>query len=195
MSICVDGETINAWKVNKSFNTVRDIEIQDETEVPTVAGEGALATDTGVVYISKDGVIWAGHIYLDILNRYTNIGKLTTSDGTTLKAIATALGYRGQVTAAIADRAFLYFIADGTETQLQISTYKDVDCANWDLYINSILDSSAYDDYAAAPVISNRSITLTEAIKKGLNTIELRATAKHASSTDYFLKILGASIQ
>lgn len=130
------------------------------------------------------------------LKRYAVFDKLTDGSGT-IKSIDTSVDGRGRcaVTAAQNDVYILYFICDGTETKLEITTYKMTDKGIWDLWVNGILDSSGYDDYAAAGAQVNRSITLTEQIRPGINTVELKASSKNAASSNYEIRITGASVQ
>ena len=128
--------------------------------------------------------------------------RLYANDGTTLKVLqysetptATTKTYSIQQTPANGDRFQIFFVCDGTETKLELGNRKDVDCGIFDLYVNGVLDSSGYDDYIAVLEEVYREITLTQPIKKGLNTIELRVNSKNVASSNYKLKIWGASIQ
>lgn len=93
------------------------------------------------------------------------------------------------------DRLQMFFYARGTEVELNISTYKYGDAGIWDLYVNGVLDSSGYDDYAAGHSANTRRITLTERIRRGYNVIEVRVNGKNASSSGYVVGVHGASIQ
>jgi len=130
------------------------------------------------------------------LKQYTVLDKLTDGAGA-IKAIDTSISGRGRcaVTAAQNDIYTLYFVCDGTETKLEITTYKMTDKGKWNLWVNDVLDSSSYDDYAAAGAQVNRSITLTKTIKLGINKIELKVASKNVSSSNYEVRITGASLQ
>ena len=82
-----------------------------------------------------------------------------------------------------------------TETKLELGNRKDVDCGIFDLYVNNVLDSSEYDDYIAVLEEVYREITLTQPIKKGLNTIELRVNGKNVASSNYVINLGGTSLQ
>jgi len=82
-----------------------------------------------------------------------------------------------------------------TETKLELGNRKDVDCGIFDLYVNNVLDSSEYDDYIAVLEEVYREITLTQPIKKGLNTIELRVNGKNVASSNYAINLGGTSLQ
>jgi len=128
------------------------------------------------------------------INRYGRPGTLKDSAGALISVNHASEGTRA-VTLADGNKYFLYFMADGTETQLQITTLKGTDAPKWDLYVNGVLDSSGYDDYANPAANISRPITLTQPIINGKNTIELRINGKNAASTDYLLLVKGASIQ
>ena len=75
-----------------------------------------------------------------------------------------------------------------------IGTEKDVNCGIFDLYINDVLDSSGYDDYAAVAADIARTITLTQPLRKGWNKITLKINSKNAASVDYFLNVYGMAV-
>jgi len=154
----------------------------------------ATLTENGVIQeganITENGLITFG-----VINRMTNIGRAYASDGTTLKQISQGSTGRGVASAADGDRAQLFFMCSGVETKLEISNRKLTTAGIWDLYINNVLDSSGYDDYAASAADVHREITLTQAIVSGLNVIELRVNGKNASSSAYNISVYGASLQ
>lgn len=125
--------------------------------------------------------------------KFTRPSKLLDNPGTTNKPISH--DYRSyQGTPADGDRIFMYVVCDGDETVLDLGTEKGSFAGIFDLYINNVLDSSGYDDYAAATAAVFRRITLTESIKRGLNTIELRVNGKNASSSNYYILVYGVSV-
>jgi len=128
------------------------------------------------------------------VNRWTRPGRLYAADGTTLKQLA-HVGYTTQIIVANGDRFQLFHLCAGTETKLNLSTYKHNNCGIFDLYVNGVLDSAGYDDYSSVAISVHRDITLTRPIVPGLNTIEFRVNGKNASSTNYLLQIYGASLQ
>lgn len=132
--------------------------------------------------------------YNFFLNRYSNVSKVLSSTNQK-KAIGDWIYGRYQVSAADGDKLQMFFICDGTETKLEISTRKQAQFGIFDLYINGVLDSSGYDDYAAVDGDIHREITLTQTIVPGMNTIELRVNGKNAASSGYFIEVYGASLQ
>ena len=132
--------------------------------------------------------------YNFFLSRYSNIAKFMTAAGV-LKAQGETQNGRYGITVADGDKYQIFFICDGTETLLEISNYKGALEAIFDLYVNGVLDSSGYDDYAAAGAYVNREITLSQPVRIGMNTIELRINGKNVASGGYFLQVAGASLQ
>lgn len=129
-----------------------------------------------------------------MLIRNTNIGKITDSAGT-LKAITPSRQWGTMATnPADGDRYYLYFYADGTETQLNLGTAGGNDLGIWDLYVNGELDSSGYDDYNVKGD-NIRQIILNRDIIQGQNTIELRVNGKNKKSSAYAIEVLGAVLQ
>lgn len=128
------------------------------------------------------------------LSRFANLAKSTTSAGVLL-AIGQNVNGRFSNAAADGDKHYLYFLCDGTETKLEITTRKITVAGKWDIYVNGVLDSSGYDDYAAAAADISREITLSEPIRPGMNTVELRLNGKNAASGGYYISIYGASLQ
>jgi len=136
-----------------------------------------------------------GAVSQNIIVRYANIGRAYASDGVTLRQITHSNVGRSPLTSADGNRIQLFFMCDGTETKLEISNRAGIAKAMWDLYINNVLDSSGYDDYAASAADVHREIVLTIPVRPGLNTIELRVNGKNASSTGYDVFVYGASLQ
>lgn len=95
--------------------------------------------------------------------------------------------------AADGDRFYMYMYADGTETKLMLSTLQYSSHPIFDIYINGTLDSAGYDDYAAAAVILNRYITLTQKLRIGFNEIQFRVNGKNVASSDYYMTFFGVS--
>ena len=130
-----------------------------------------------------------------LLNRYTIVSRLYATDGTTLKKINHSQLYSTQNNPADGDKLQLFFICDGTETKLEITTRPRSGNGIFDIYINNVLDSSGYDDYSATTITKHTEVTLTQPIKKGLNTIEFRVNGKNAASSGYLCNIVGVSLQ
>jgi len=129
-----------------------------------------------------------------VINRFAQPSRLYASNGTTLKQLLHT-GDTYQNTPADGDRIQMFFMCDGTETKFELGTEKHTTRGIFDLYVNGILDSSGYDDYAAGSTDSFRDITLTEPIVKGSNMVELRINGKNASSTNYLIYHRGSSLQ
>lgn len=128
------------------------------------------------------------------VNKWTRPGRLYAADGTTLKSMAHAY-YTFQVSPENGDKFQLFFICSGLETTLNLGTYKGTTIGIFDIYINNILDSAGYDDYFLGSGFVYRSITLSQPIIAGINTIELRVNDKNVSSSNYYIDIAGASLQ
>lgn len=134
----------------------------------------------------------------NVVVTFSKPSRLYASDGVTLKQLLQGEYTRPRTQQAVAadgDRMQMFFYARGDETILDISTDTNTTRAIWDLYVNGVLDSSGYDDYAAAAGHQQRHITLTRPIVAGYNVIELRANGKNALSTDYIIAVIGASIE
>lgn len=167
-----------------------------------VMGDIYIASDTEIFYVCFVVGTWLDLVVPatrkkidDLLIRFTNIGKITDSAGAIKTSTHTTYG-RQIETPAIGDFVYLYFFCDGTETQLNISTSKALDCAKWDLYLNGALDSTGYDDYNASGIIvQHRVIILTDPVLVGRNIIKLKATTKNGSSVNYNIQIISALIQ
>lgn len=121
-------------------------------------------------------------------------GKLLAANGVTLKQMNHA-AYTVQTIAENGDRIQLSFICAGNETRLLLSTNKYAARGIFDLYVNNVLDSMGYDDYAASGIDTHRYIVLTQPIRAGQNTIELRVNEKNPSSNSYIVAVFGASLQ
>ncbi len=128
------------------------------------------------------------------VNRFTRPGRLYASDGTTLKKPVHDT-YSYQYSPANGDRIQMFFICDGTETFLQMGSLKSVNSGIFDLYVNNTLDSSGYDNYAAANIPIYRQLLLSQPITAGLNIIELRVNGKGVIATNYYINTYGASLQ
>jgi hypothetical protein len=128
------------------------------------------------------------------LSRFSNVGKLLSSVGA-LKAIGHAAEGRFQIAPANGDKLQMFFICDGTETKLEFSDKRLSVSGIFDIYVNGVLDSSGYDDYAAAAADVHREITLSQPIRPGLNTIELRVNGKNVAASSYYVSVMGASLQ
>jgi len=134
----------------------------------------------------------------NVISTFTKPSRLYASDGTTLKDFdnGSALGIGiNQSIPANGDIFQMFFMCINNETKLEIGTHKQSDCGIFDLYVNNVLDSSGYDDYAAAGIFIGREITLTQPIKKGYNIIEMKVNSKNGASTDYRVGVRGASLQ
>jgi len=130
-----------------------------------------------------------------VLNKYTRLSRLYASNGTTLKKINHSQSSSVQDSPLNGDKLQMFFICDGTETKLDMYSVLDINCGIFDLYINNVLDSSSYDEYAAVLAGLDREITLTQPIKNGLNTIELRVNSKNVASSNYAINLGGTSLQ
>jgi len=126
---------------------------------------------------------------------HTIPSRLYASDGTTLKQLGFRYSAYQIVNNVDGDKMFAYFTCKGNETLAYLRHYKDSNSGIFDLYINNVLDSSGYDEYAAVGVSSSLKITLTQLIKKGLNTIEFRVNGKNASSSAYKITIGSMLVQ
>lgn len=93
------------------------------------------------------------------------------------------------------DRYQMFFYARGNEARLNLGTSKGGSKGIFDIYVNGVLDSSGYDDYAGGTTPFYRYIALTQPIQLGYNVIELRVNGKNASSVGYAISVYGASIQ
>lgn len=124
--------------------------------------------------------------------------RLFASDGTTKKALVhgvSTLHVTRQASAANGDRLQTFFYARGTETLLDITTMTATNAGKWDLYVNGVLDTSAYDEYSGSSAYLSRSITLTQPIVAGYNLIEIRVNGQNGSSSGYNINVAGLSIQ
>lgn len=93
------------------------------------------------------------------------------------------------------DKYFLYFYTPtGTETIIEISTLKAPSAGKWDLYVNGSVDTTGYDDYAAADAPVIRRITLSSSLLVGENLVELRVNGKNGASSGYYINVFGVSI-
>ncbi len=128
------------------------------------------------------------------VNRFTRPGRLYASNGTTLKKM-NHREYSYQDTPENNDKIQMFFICNGTETRLELAMSKNSGSAIFDLYVNDVLDSSAYDNYGSLAVILYREILLSRPIVAGLNVIELRVNGKNALSSNYFMNTYGANLQ
>lgn len=121
-------------------------------------------------------------------------GRLLAADGVTLKQID-HFSYSYSHIPLNGDRCQLAFICVGNETQLTLGTLKNPNTGIFDLYVNDVLDSLGYDEYAVTSTNTSRYITLTQPIRSGQNTIELRVNEKNVASSDYYVIVYGASLQ
>ena len=147
--------------------------------------------DVSVDGTKLDGIEAAADV---TLLRFNKPNKITESNGTTLKN----LSIDSAVKAYTPENGMRYFtdlFGDGTETRMHIGSYKSSSKGIWAVYVNGVLDTADLDDYAASGGSTSRTITLTESILAGHNTIEFRITGKNASSSDYGLNIYGIAIQ
>lgn len=103
--------------------------------------------------------------------------------------------YMQSLIIADGNRYQMFFMARGNETELNISTKIGIDGGIWDLYINGILDSAGYDDYAVAEAVITRQIILTLPIRQGYNVFEMRCNGKNPASVNFTITVFGASIQ
>jgi hypothetical protein len=195
MSKFIDGAILYAWLLNKSFNTAALDDITGGTELPTVAGECIVPTDSdeNVAYLSTDGATWNKPLYLGATQRYSNVYKVVTSVGGAKIIVVTQYG-RTTLSAQDGNIHYIEITAFGGEGLLNLSTYVDTNKGKFDLYINGVLDSS-YDDYAASPAFLTRMIGMTTVFKKGYNLIELRVNGQNAASSGYYLSVLGVGVQ
>lgn len=163
---------------------------------PVVAGQGYFAVDVPAIYFSTNGSTWDTKILLrtDIYCLFARPSRLYAADGETLKQLNHET-YSYQASPLDGDIFQINFFARGGETLLSLGCWKKTTSGKFDIYVNGILDSSAYDNYAASPAVLNRYITLTQPIVAGYNLIELKLNGKHASSGGYDLSIYGASLQ
>lgn len=129
-----------------------------------------------------------------LLSRFSNVSRLYSS-ALALKQIGHSAFGRTQAVPADGDRLQLEYFLDGTETLFEISTNMISGAAKWDLYVNSVLDSSGYDDYDGAGAVASREITLANPVRYGHNRVELRVNGKNALSSGYTVQVYGASIQ
>lgn len=127
-------------------------------------------------------------------SRFSTIAKFMTAAGA-LKALGYNSNGRYGITTADGDKYQMFFICDGTETLLEITNRKASSEGIFDLYVNGVLDSSGYDDYAAVSADVNREITLTQPVRIGMNTIELRVNGKNVAASEYRVAVYGASLQ
>lgn len=74
----------------------------------------------------------------------------------------------------------------GTETILIINTYKSTNRGIFDLYIDGVLNTGGYDDYAASAITNIRKITITP-MSIGEHIIQMRVNSKNSASTGYSL--------
>ena len=128
------------------------------------------------------------------LSRYTVPSRLYASNGTTLKKINHGF-VTYQASNANGDRIQTFFMCNGTETTLALTTRPRLGNGIFDLYVNGVLDSSGYDDYAAVTITKHIEITLTESIKKGLNLIEFRMNGKNGASSGYLCNVVGVALK
>lgn len=104
--------------------------------------------------------------------------------------------------AADGDEFYWYFWSrDGTETKLCLTTIQYgvaglfAFSGIFDIYLNGVLDSAGYDDYNTTYTIMNRYISLVHPVLIGENVIKLKINGKNASSSAYFVMIVGMSVQ
>lgn len=128
------------------------------------------------------------------VNRFTRPARIYASNGVTLKAIGNK-DYSFQIAPQNGDKIQMFFICSGTETLLELSSLRNAASGKFDLYVNNILDSSAYDNYRSTETTIDREIGLSQPIIAGLNTIELRVNGKNASSGGYIINTYGACLQ
>lgn len=121
-------------------------------------------------------------------------GRLFAADGVTLKVYVQS-SYTFQLVPLDGDRLQLFFLSYGNEATLTIGTATSSTRGIFDLYVNGVLDSAGYDDYAAVAGANYRHIILAQPIRVGQNIIELRVNGKNAASTGYYVAVYGASLQ
>lgn len=116
---------------------------------------------------------------------------LYTSGGAK-KAIYT-YQYHSQVSAVNGDYFIIPVYCSGSETIIDLNLYKMSDGGKFDLYINDVLDSSGYDGYASSPAYAVTSISLTQAVTAGWNTIKIVLNGTNGSS--YYFKTGGVRLR
>lgn len=128
--------------------------------------------------------------------RFANVFRATGSTGTNKALVHVSNGgrYISAADAADGDIYYMDFYCDGTETRFQISTRKSTDRGTFDLYVNGVLDSSGYDEYAAAAADAHRDIVLTIPVRAGYNLLSLRVNGKNVAASDYVVAVIGASL-
>lgn len=120
---------------------------------------------------------------------------LYAADGTE-KPLKCNTGYHIQISSpSDGDYFIIPVFCSGSETILELSHYKGTDKGIVDLYVNGVLDSSAYDQYASSSTPSHTSITLTRPIVAGWNEIKFVVNGKNASSSSYYLGIYGVRLR
>lgn len=127
------------------------------------------------------------------INTWTRPSRCYTAAGV-LKTLSHAT-YTNTPIPADGDRLQMFFMARGNETFLSIGTNQSTQYGIWDLYINGVLDSAGYDDYAAVGGVIQRYIALTQPVRQGYNVFEMRVNGRNALATNWFIAIYGASIQ
>lgn len=125
--------------------------------------------------------------------RFGKVCKVTTS-ADVIKAV-TVTSNSQAASGANGDKYIIDLYLKGDETKLELGTVKGPAKGIFDLYVNDVLDSSGYDDYAAGTTDSSREITLTETVHNGYNIIELRVNSKNAASSGYLLAVYGVMVQ
>lgn len=129
-----------------------------------------------------------------LIIRHGRVGKVTTSGGV-IKTLKTDQAGTVATTGTDGDKYFVWVYLDGTETKLELSTYKYTSRGIFDIYLNGVLDSSGYDDYASSGAYTQREITLTQTPVAGLNVLEFRVNGKNASATSYEVQLISAIVQ
>jgi len=149
---------------------------------------------TGFTGVGYDDIYWTPPVDWVTTTVNATVGywvrARVTAANFTAQPIADKIRMGGQNKANI----IMDILADGTETRIAIGTRKDGDCGVFDLWINDVLDSSGYDDYAAVAADITRIITVTQPIRKGWNKIVLKMNGKNAASAAFSLNVYGIGV-
>ena len=130
-----------------------------------------------------------------LLIRYGNIGRGKYSDNS-LKTMEEYQNGRYPAIAADGDKHEITLICDGTETNINITTYGSTDCGSFKIKINDVYNTATiYEDYLAVGAFINRTIAIVEPLKNGGNIITLELNGKNAASTDYAINLKGLSVE